>query len=195
MRFPTLAAIAPLLLGALPLTSAHAQSTSARDSVQVDAKFVRSGVSRNMLEVRLGEVAQHKATNKMVQGFAQRMVTEHQRLQKQWADLASKYGITVTDSLGSRGQQRVVHMQSIARPTFDKAYMTAMIKAHGEEADYLRTAMDSAHSDPVKKLLAYERPIVLDHLLGASSAGKEVGVDTMVVKESQKIAAGEGRYR
>ena len=192
MRFPTLAAaIAPLLLGGLPLASAHAQGVSAKDSVQADAKFVRNGVSSNMLEARLGEVAQHKATNKMVQGFAQRMVTDHQQLQKQWADLASKYGITVTDSLGSKGQQRVKHMQGIAKPSFDKEYMTAMIKAHAEEADHLRTALDSARSDPVRKLLAYERPIVLDHLQSASATGKDVGVDTMVVKQSQKIAAGK----
>jgi putative membrane protein len=194
MRFPILAAaIAALLLGALPIASARAQGANAKDSVQADAKFVRNRISSNMLEVRLGEVAQHKATNKMVQGFAQRMATEHQRLQKQWADLASKYGITVTDSLGPKGQQRVKHMQGVARPSFDKKYMTAMIKTHAEEANHLRTALDSARSDPVKKLLAYERPIVLDHLLGASAAGKEVGVDTMAVKESERIAAGEGR--
>ena len=193
MRFPTLAAIAPLLLGALPLASAHAQGASAKDSVQADAKFVRNGVSSNMLEARLGEVAQHKATNKMVQGFAQRMVTEHQRLRKQWADLASKYGITVTDTLGPKGQQRVEHLQGISRSSFDKEYMTAMIKAHAEEADHLSTAMDSARSDPVKKLLAYERPIVLDHLQGATAAGKEVGVDTMVVNESKKIAEGKAK--
>ena len=193
MRFPTLAAIAPLLLGALPLASAHAQGASAKDSVQADARFVRNGVSSNMLEARLGEVAQHKATNKMVQDFAQRMVTEHQRLQKQWADLASKYGITVTDTLGPKGQQRVEHLQGISRSSFDKEYMTAMIKAHAEEADHLSTAMDSARSDPVKKLLAYERPIVLDHLQGATAAGKEVGVDTMVVNESKKIAEGKAK--
>ncbi len=194
MRFPILAAaIVVLLLGALPLASAGAQGASAKDSVQADAKFVRNNVSSNMLEARLGEVAQHKATNKMVQGFAERMVTDHQRLQKQWADLASKYGITVTDSLGPKGQQRVKHLQGVARPAFDKEYMTAMIQAHAEEANHLRTALDSARSDPVKKLLGYERPIVLEHLQGASAAGKEVGVDTMVVKESQKIAEGEGR--
>jgi predicted outer membrane protein len=120
MRFPTLAAaIAPLLLGTLPLASAQAQGASARDSVQADAKFVHHGVRSNMLEVRLGEVAQHKATNKMVQGFAQRMVTEHQQLQKQWADLASKYGISVTDSLGppgsAAGRAHAGHRQTIIR--------------------------------------------------------------------------------
>jgi len=185
------AAAAALLLGAVPFTSAGAQDAAARDSVQMDAQLVRQAVDDNRLEARLGEVAQHRATNKMVQGFAQRMVTEHERLAKQWTDLASKYGVTVPDTLSPDGRARVKHMQDISRPSFDKRYMTAAIKAHGQEADQLRTELDSAHSDPVRKMVGYQRPIVMDHLQGALATGKEVGVDSTVMNESKKIAEGK----
>ena len=185
------AAAAALLLGAVPFTSAGAQDSAARDSVQMDAQLVRQAVDDNRLEARLGEVAQHRATNKMVQGFAQRMVTEHERLAKQWTDLASKYGVTVPDTLSPDGRARVKHMQDISRPSFDKRYMTAAIKAHGQEADQLRTELDSAHSDPVRKMVGYQRPIVMDHLQGALATGKEVGVDSTVMNESKKIAEGK----
>jgi predicted outer membrane protein len=185
------AAAAALLLGAVPFASAGAQDAAAKDSVRLDSQLVRQAVDDNRLEARLGEVAQHRASNKMVQGFAERMVTEHQRLEKQWTDLASKYGITVPDTLEPHGRARVQHMQGVSRPSFDKAYMTAAIKAHGQEADQLRTELDSAHSNPVRKMVGYERPIVMDHLKGALATGKEVGVDSTVMNESKKIAEGK----
>jgi putative membrane protein len=191
MRVVDLTAAAALLLGAVPFASASGQDAAARDSVKLDAQLVRQAVDDNRLEARLGEVAQHRATDKMVQGFAQRMVTEHQRLEKQWADLASKYGITVPDTLGPHGQARVEHLRDVSKPSFDKTYMTAAIKTHGKEADQLRTELDSAHSEPVRKMVGYERPIVLDHLQGALATGKEVGVDSTVMNESKKLAEGK----
>ena len=182
-----------VLLGAVPLASAQAQDGANRDSVQADARLVRHALAGNMLEVRLGEVAQHKAGNKAVQGFAQRMVTDHQRLEDQWKDLARKYGITVTDTLGPMGKQRVQHMQGVDRSSFDKDYMTAMLKAHADDVDHLRTVMDSVHSAPVRKLVDYERPIILDHLKAAAAAAKEVGVDSTVVNRSKEVAEGKAR--
>lgn len=182
-----------LLLGAVPLASARAQDAGARDSVQADARLVRHALADNMLEVRLGEVAQHKATDKAVQGFAQRMVTDHQRLEDQWKDLARKYGITVNDTLGPMGKQRVQHLQGVDKASFDKEYMTAMLKAHADDADHLRTVVDSARSEPVQKLMNYERPIILEHLQAAANAAKEVGVDSTVVNRSKKLAEGKAR--
>jgi putative membrane protein len=185
-----MAAIAALLVAAAPVASAHAQGAT-KDSAQADARFVRWAVEDNMLEARLGEAAQHKATNQMVQKFAEKMALDHGRLQKQWADLASKHGVTVADTLGSRAQQRVNRLQGVPKSSFDKEYMTAMLKAHAKAARRLRVEGDSARSDPVRKMASYELPIVREHLLAAAGAAKEVGVDSTVVNESQRIAAGK----
>jgi predicted outer membrane protein len=186
-----IAATAALLLAAAPLASAHAQGAEAKDSVQADAKLVRWAVEDNMLEARLGDVAKQQATNGMVQKFGERMALDHGRLQNQWADLASKHGITVPDTLSAKGKQRVDRLEGLPKSSFDKEYMTAMLKAHAKVADKLRTAQDSARSDPVRKLANYELPIVREHLAAASVAAKEVGVDSTVVNESKEIAEGK----
>ena len=185
------AAATALLFGVAPLASARAQDAAARDSVQADARLVRHAIADNMLEVRLGQIAQRKATDKAVQGFAQRMVTDHQRLEDQWTDLAKKYGIAVPDSLGTAGRQKVRSMETAGKSSFDKAYMTAMLKGHADEADHLRTEVDSARSKPVQKLIDYERPIILEHLQAAANAAKEVGVDSTVVNRSKEVAEGK----
>jgi len=187
---------AALLFTAAPLAAAQAQGAQAKDSAQkdsaqADAHFVRHAVRDNLLEVRLGQVAQQRASSQTVQKFGERMVTDHQRLQKQWTDLAAKHGIAVQDTLGAEAQKRVKYMQDLDRSSFDKAYMTTMIKAHGSDVEMMKAEVDSAHSDPVKQLAAYALPLMQEHLLAASAAGKEVGVDSTVVKESQKVAAGK----
>ena len=53
--------------------------------------------------------------------------------------------------------------------------------------------MDSVHSAPVRKLMDYERPIILDHLKAAATAAKEVGVDSTVVNRSKEVAEGKAR--
>jgi putative membrane protein len=172
----------------VPLSPAAAQDTAPKDSLQADAKFVRHAAMDNALEVRLGEVAQRRATNPMVQKFAQRMVTDHTRMEKQWRDLAAKHGLELESALGPAGEQRVTRFQRADKTSFDKEYMTAMIKGHTEDAGALEFQVDSARSEPVRKMAAYALPIVREHLLAARAAGKEVGVDSAVVAGSKKMA-------
>src|SRR5947207_3302840 len=105
------------LLAVAPLSPMYAQAkpatraTTTKDSLQTDAKFIREVVEDNLLEVRLGDLAQRKATSPTVKQFAQRMVTDHQKLQDQWTDVASKHGLTVKPTLGPKHEQKVDRLQ------------------------------------------------------------------------------------
>ena len=183
----TTAATAALAAWA-PMSFALAQDTAPKDSIQADAKFVHHAVRDNALEVRLGEVAQRRAASPMVRKFAQRMVTDHTKMEKQWVDIAKKHGLEVESTLGPAGEQRVSRFQQADKASFDKEYMIAMIKGHTEDAAGLEFQIDSARSEPVRKMAAYALPIVRDHLLAAKAAGKEVGVDSAAVADSRKMA-------
>jgi predicted outer membrane protein len=134
---------ATLLVAALPLSPMHAQAgtTPRNDSVSADAKLIRQAAADNLLEVRLGELAQHQATNPTVQKFGQRMI--------------------------------------------------AMIKGHAKAATELEAQVDSARSEPVRKMAAYALPIVREHLLAARAAAKEVGVDSATVARSHDKTEGK----
>jgi putative membrane protein len=186
-RFFTTAAVVGLI-AAVPLTGAQAQAGAPHDSLTADAGFVRHAVADNLMEVRLGEMAQHRAANQRVQQFGQRMTNDHTKLQKQWTDLAQKHGLKVTAALGPMQQQKVDRLQKVDKAAFDRDYMTAMIRGHAEDVAKLKAEVDSARSEAVRKMAAYELPIVQDHLLAARSVGKEVGVDSAVVAESRHVA-------
>jgi putative membrane protein len=184
-------AAAAALFAAAPLGRVHGQTAAPHDSIQADAGFVRHAVADNLLEVRLGEVAQHRATNRNVQQFGQRMANEHGKLQKQWTDLARKHGLKVTPALGPTEKQKLDRLQKVDKSAFDRDYMTAMIRGHTEDVAALKGQVDSARSEPVRKMAAYELPIVQDHLMAARAAGKEVGVDSAVVAQSRDAVKGK----
>jgi hypothetical protein len=66
--------------------------------------------------------------------------------------------------------------------------MIAMIKGHAKTAAELEVQVDSARSEPVRKMAGYALPIVREHLLAARAAGKEVGVDSATVAQKQDRA-------
>ena len=184
------AAASAMLLAATPFGRARAQAVP-HDSIQADAGFVRHAVSDNLLEVRLGEVAQHRATSQQVQKFGERMANDHDKMQKQWTDLAEKHGLKIEAALGPMQQQKFDRLQKMDKSSFDRAYMTAMIRGHTEDVAALKAEVDSAKSEMVRKMAAYALPIVQDHLLAARAVGKEVGVDSSVVAESRHVAEGK----
>ena len=199
VRHLAMIAAGGLLLAAAPLSSAHAQAkpstkattTTARagkDSIQTDARFVREAVEDNLLEVRLGDLAQRKATNPTVKQFAQRMVTDHKKLEDQWIDVASKHGMSLKPVLGPKHEQKVDRLQRADQKAFDREYMTTVIRNHMDDVDYFKHEGESAHSEPVRKLVGYELPILQDHLLSARQVGKEVGVDSAAVARSKHVA-------
>ena len=184
-RLPVLT-ITTALFAFLPAAlRAQAGTTPPQDSIQADAEFVRHQAADNLMEVQLGQLAEHRAAAPIVQKFGEKMALDHKRLQDQWTDLAEKHGLRFTPTLGSVRQGKVTHLQHIGRSDFDREYMITMIKGHTKDAADLKAAIDSARSEPVRKMAAYALPIVREHLQNARSAAKEIGLDSSAVERSK----------
>jgi putative membrane protein len=191
LRHLTAVAAGGLLIAALPLSPMHAQAkpAAAKDSIRTDSKFIHEVVAGELMEVRLGQIAAKRATNPEVKQYGQRMVTDHQRLENQWTDMASKHGMPIKPALGSRHRAKVTYVQSAAPKVFDREFMTMVIGTHEDEVPYFENEGMSAHSEPVRKLVAYELPILREHLLDAKRIGKSVGVDSAAVERLRHVEA------
>jgi putative membrane protein len=126
---------ATLLLAAAPLSQIQAQAgrTPPNDRVSADAKLIRGAAADNLLEVQLGELAQHQATNPTVQKFGQRMVNDHGKLEKQWTDLAANHGMPLKAALSSKKQKKIDNLRQASGAAFDREYTITMIKAHAKD--------------------------------------------------------------
>jgi putative membrane protein len=191
LRHLTAMAAGGILIAALPLSPMHAQAKPAtsKDSIRPDSKFIHETVAGELMEVRLGEIGTQRATHTDVKQFAQRMVTDHQKLENQWTEMASKHGMAIKPGLGPQHEAKVSYVQHAAPKEFDREFMTMMIGVHEDRVPYFENEGMSAHSEPVRKLVSYELPILREHLLDAKRVGKSVGVDSAAVERLRHLEA------
>jgi putative membrane protein len=180
-------------LAAAPMTLLHSQvgtdstfqpwkpssKVPVRADLTADSSFVREANAGNVLEVRLGNLAEGKATNAEVKQFAQRMVSDHTRMEKQWSALAASNGLPPV-TLDQAQEQDVTRLEKLSGAEFDRAYMTTMIQDHQHDADAFRSRGLSAHSAEVRQLAASELTTIQQHLSLAQQVGSAVGASTAV---------------
>lgn len=192
IRYLMAMAAAGMLVAAVPISPMHAQAKPAAiksDSLGADSKFIREVTAGDLLEARMAEVAERKATNPAVKQFAQGGATDYQKLENQWTDLASKHGMALKPGLGRLHEAKLDRVQRADAKSFDRVYMTTVIQGHMDMTDYFQNEGLKAHSAPVRKLAANQLPILQEHLRNARVVGKQVGVDSATVARSRHVAA------
>lgn len=168
--------------GGLVMTLALGQPSPLRAqetvSVEADANVIRDITARNLLEIRLGEVAQKRTTQPNVRGFADRMIADHSMMHRQWSAVVGKDGNPFKPTLGQMRLAEVTQLERVPVAEFDKQYMALMVRHHQDNAQFLRNASRSARSAQVRQLMASDLPIVEQHLNMALQVGAAPAVAT-----------------
>jgi len=150
-------------------------------NVKADIKFIREETADNKLETDLAQLAQSKAQNSDVRRYAQRMVTDHARLQNEWVNMAAASGLTINPSYGKKHRRKLEDLQKLSGKDFDRAYMTLMIQNHKDYITAFRTDGRNAHSTQVRNLASNDLPVLEQHLSMAQQIGSKVGADPNTV--------------
>jgi putative membrane protein len=161
-------------------TGTPTTADTGRLAVAADSGTVRDMSLSNLWEVRLGNLAQQKASNAAVKDFAKRMVADHTSMWGQWTSLAKQNGLPVTSTLGTEQQQSVSSLQAASGADFDRAYMSAMVQAHQRDAGMLQQVASSAQSAAVRQLASSGVATVQQHLTMAEQVSSQVGAPTTV---------------
>jgi len=140
----------------------------------------------NQDEIRLGQLAQSKATSSKVKDYAKDMVKDHGDLDKQVNDLASRNGLTLgPSSIPAEKRTQLVNMtqstdRQLATATggqFDREYMRAMSEGHGTVLADLDGALPSlkARDDRVYDLVKSARDKLETHKKHADEILRDLG--------------------
>jgi putative membrane protein len=163
-------------------------STTANQNVQADlradASFLRDASSANMMEVRLGQSAQSKASNTAVKQFGQRMVNDHTNLENQLSSLVTTNGLSLNRSLNSKHQDAVNRLNKLSGQAFDSAYMTMMVQDHQEDIAKFQTQSQSAKSTQVRTLATNALPVLQQHLSLATQVRSQLGITGDVASDT-----------
>lgn len=154
-----------------------AQPAQPAQSVRADSAFIAGVDASNAAELRLGRMAQSKAREPLVKSFADRMVTDHDRMQKEWVALSSRYGVRFSGNLTPQQQEQVNRLDRLSGMEFDRAYMSAMTQNHRENVNTFQTTGRSTQSAEVRQLVERSLPSLQEHLTLAREVSSRVGAD------------------
>jgi putative membrane protein len=158
------------------------------EDLKEDKEFIRDVTAAGVMEVRLGEMAQQKATDPAVKRFAEQMVTDFTRLQDQWTGMASRNGMSFQPGMGPLHKEKVDRLQKASRADFDRVYMNIVIQNHQALLPYYQNEGRSAHSPQVRNLAEKELPTLQQHLAEAKRIGIQVKADTTLAGRGRNVS-------
>jgi putative membrane protein len=112
-----------------------------------DQHFLMHAVPAGMAEVAVSKLAAEKAQNDQVKQFAQRMITDHTKANKELAAAAKAKGLDVPMKLDAEHQSMVQSLASKSGAAFDAAYREHMTADHSKAVAMFEGASSSSDSD------------------------------------------------
>lgn len=164
-------------LAVVPRAPLHAQLEALRQ----DSRFIFDAASSNLLEIRLGQLAQSKAVNSSVKQFGQQMVTDHNNLQTQLTAIVSKTGTDFKPGMNDEDKKEAERLDKLSGTEFDRQYMTAMIQHHQQDVTEFQTMSTSGRSAEARQIASTGLPVLQRHLTMATQVGSQVGATGDVV--------------
>ena len=156
-------------------TTPRTTTATATGSVVADSGSIRQAVDEQMLEIRLGGLAQSRAADTAVKNFGQRMVTDHSSMNQQWTTLARNNRISTGTDLNQGGRATVARLEGLSGATFDRAYMQRMIQGHQQDLSAFRRMASSAESPEVRQLASTGVTAIQQHLTLAQQINSRLG--------------------
>jgi putative membrane protein len=159
--------------------STSATPTGSAVITVVDAatlQFVQEAASDGLMEVKLGQMAQQKASSNAVKQFGERMVQDHTLANNELMGLASQKGITPPTNLMPQHQEMVDKLSMLSGEQFDSEYMTAMIQDHTKGVqDFERQAQTGVDPD-IRGFATKTLAVLREHLKMAQDIAAQQGV-------------------
>lgn len=168
------AAVTGLFLSALVgLAPAAAQQPK---SLASDSVFITRAGSAGLLQVKLGKLAEKKGTSTAVVEFGKGMVTHYAKANEELKAAAKGAGFPAP-ALLRQDQLSFDRFNGIGRSSFDRAYMSEMVKQHSDEVRLFQRESDSGRVQSLKQVASRMLPDLQQRLTLATQTAGSVGAD------------------
>lgn len=129
-----------------------------------DNTFVQMAASGGMHEIALADIAVKKAGTQLVKSFAERMATDHSKMNQGLKKAATAAGITLPEAMNEHHQKEVDRFKDYKGEDFDRDYIKHMISDHEQDVALFAKASKEAKNPAIRDFAAKTLPIVEDHL-------------------------------
>jgi len=153
-----------VLVFAMVLLFGRSMTSSAQAPTAADHRFVIDTASGGMAEVKLGQLAQEKASSDEVKTFGKRMVDDHTKDGDKLKEAARSDNIALPGELKATDQAAYDRLSKLSGTEFDRAYMQLMVKDHEEDVAEFKKEAASGKNEALKNFAAETLPTLEDHL-------------------------------
>jgi len=153
-----------VLIFAMVLLFGRSMTSSAQAPTAADHRFVIDAASGGMAEVKLGQLAQEKASSDAVKTFAKRMVDDHTKAGDKLKEAAQSDNIALPGELKASDQAAYDRLSKLSGTEFDRAYMQMMVKDHEEDVAEFKKEVAGGKNEALKSFAAETLPTLEDHL-------------------------------
>lgn len=149
----------------LCLPCASAQDPGQGQSQPIsDGEFVQKASASGMAEVNLSNIALKQSTNEDVKKFAQQMINDHTKANKELLVLANSKRIEAATTMGAEHRQLGERMAQMTGADFDKHYMAGQVKDHVEAVALFESQAKNGQDAELKKWAGDTLPHLQHHL-------------------------------
>ncbi|MDJ1484813.1 DUF4142 domain-containing protein [Cytophagaceae bacterium YF14B1] len=146
-------------------------SGNVADKKEDDAEFMVEAASGGMLEVQLANMALQKGSSPKVKEFAQMMIKDHGKANKELKALAASKNISLPTALIDKHQQVINDLKDKSGKDFDDAYISKMKKDHKEDVEEFEEASQEATDPEIKAFATKTLPVLKNHLQHVEQMG------------------------
>lgn len=135
------------------------------------ATFLKKAAVGGIMEVEAAKIALTNAKNAEVKNFAQQMLTDHTKANKELKDLAVKKKIITPDALPAEEQIHIDAMKKMTGNDFDKHYIAMMVTDHDKTVKLFEQGKEN--KDAALKTFATNTLTVIE---GHTAKAKEIAL-------------------
>jgi len=136
--------------------------------------FAATVATVDMLEIKLGQIAQTNSTSKAVKGFGAYMIKSHTQINAALTKLAASEGVKIPTSLDPKHAAVAQKLSGLKGADFDKAYIPAMVAGHTKVLAMFKSFAGSCTDPGFKKFAEKFAPVIAKHLAAAEKVQAEL---------------------
>ena len=174
------AGFAALTASAVPRSESAKSTAKTKTSATMmsDTDFAKAAAEGGLAEVRLGELAEDKATTKAVKDLGLRMVDDHTKADDNLKTAAEKDNISIPSQMNAKDQAAYARLSQLSGTAFDRDYARDMVRDHETDIAMFRHEANDGKDASIKKFAAQTLPTLEDHLKLARQALESVSPKT-----------------
>jgi len=150
-------------LGALCLGLAAAREDEPGKG-DIDAIFVFKASAGGLAEVNLGTLAVKHASDPAVKRFAQKMVDDHTKANKELLERATKTRLRAAPRMDAEHLKMAETLATLSGAAFDRQYMAGQVKDHEETVALFEKESRNGKHDDLKTWAEKTLPDLREHL-------------------------------